>query len=397
LPASGLGAGRPVGDVHDYTGSLSGGSALNAGTDRHGFVSEFGAWSANFSAAAFEHDWHANTHLVATQEAYAGQMARYDDFPTWCFAGQLWAAWHVKVITEKARRHRFAPSVAVRYHFFLDHFGHGGAGVVDRWRGVGPAYRGLAAANRPLLPLAPVPAGGRVRPGERLRIPITVINDRHDRSRPARLRWWLSALSADEAFLVGRDTPAARGPLQAEIAPLDQVAILPRRPGTARREGAVELVIEPDSAREVAVVEWVADQPGPAALFFELADPADPDGAPILNWMSFMVADDDWRPEPGLAEPRRFTVVGADGRPPAQPLQRRWSAEQVDPANAAPDQYLLGGRPLDVFDDVTLAGDGTALGPPLPFPDPLRAMPELAAGIRLTDDPRSRSNLLSPD
>lgn len=374
---SGLGATREGGDNHDYTGSLSGGSATASGTGTVPFVSEYGAWSANFSAALdvpaargdwppppeAEADWYVRTHLFSTQVTYAGRPSRFPDFQTWCFAGQLWAGWHAKVVTEKARLAKWAPSAAHRYHFFVDHWGEAGAGVVDKWRTVGPAYRGLAAANRPLVTLAPFPAGARVRPGSEVRLPVVVVNDSAEGIGSVEVSWRLALLDGpDDCWLVGRDTPERPGPLQGELAPPDQCCVVPRRDGRTLLSGSARVDIGPDSLVQADEVVWTADVEGPVALFMEVAG--------IVGWTSFMVAPDGWSPEPGLVGRAQFSVDAPDF---ASPLRRRWTGDVVDRRAAPPDQYMLGDRPVAVYDDVSVDAAGRVTTNPLPWPDPLRA------------------------
>ena len=372
--ASGLGFARADGDAHDYSGSLGGGHVTAARAGRTAFFSEYGAWSSNFSAAAThvaargdwpppqdtDNDWDDHTHIVAIQHAYAGRPDRYPDFQTWCFAGQLWAGWHTKVATEMARLAMWAPSAAHRYHFLVDHWGDAGAGVVDRHRQTGPAYRALAAANRPVLPLAPLPVGGRIRPGERVVLPIVVVNDLPGDLPSATLSWRLARLEPGDSWLIGCDEAPAR----TRMAPrprADQCAVIPRRVGAVIREGAVDVVVPADSATTVATVEWTADGDGAVGLFLDL------DG--IVNWTAFVVHPDGWRPHPGLVGPTRFRVT-ADV---PCPLRRRWadSSADVELNDVPPDQYLLGDLPVDVFDDVHVAANLRVTSPDLPWPDPL--------------------------
>jgi hypothetical protein len=309
-----------------------------------------------------ETDWYEQTHLLWVQNTFAGQPHRYPDFQTWCFAGQLWAGWNAKVATELCRLARFSPSAGQRYHFFLDHFGDAGTGMVDRNRATGPGYRGLAAANRPVVALAAWPAPGRIDPGATVELPIRVINDLHLARRRSRLQWRLAALGPDECFVVGRDDPGHLGPLMSEgtAAAADQVAVLPRAAGTTLLEGSRVLDLEPDSITDAAICTWVADKTGPVALFMEL------DGE--MGWTSFVVQAPGWRPQPGLLGPRRFRVTSEVPRE----LRSRWTGVVVDPAAAPPGQYLLGDIAVDVFDDTHVDAAGRVTGRALPWADPTR-------------------------
>lgn len=373
FPASGLGASRPYGDVHDYAGALSGGHATASRAGRTAFVSEYGAWSPHFSAQTdapgargdwppppgFARDWDERGHMLRTQLTFAGRPERFEGFADWCLAGQLWAGWHAKVLTEAARLAKWSPSGGQRYHFFVDHWGPAGAGVVDRHRTVGPAYRGLAAANRPLVALVPLPPGGRVLPGAEVRLPVTVVHDRHRDLGVLPLRWRLAALDPDDAFLVGRDDPGVGAGLEGPPAARDHCAVLPRHHGRTLLEGETEVAVGPDALVEATEVAWRADVEGPVALFTDLAG--------VEGWTSFVVAPDGWEPPLGLTGPRRFTVVSEiPGR-----LRDRWTGARVDPASVPPGQYRLGDRSVDVFDDVVVRADGHVVTSSLPWPDPL--------------------------
>lgn len=364
--ASGLGASRDEGDVHCYGGSLSGGSATDSQAGRRAFVSEYGAWSANFSASVrtargdwppppgYGRIWHEQTQLPAVQDTFAGRPDRYADFATWCFAGQLWSGWHAKVVTEKARLAKWRPSGGQRWHFLVDHFGDGGAGVLDRHRTTGPAYRGLRAANRPLTALAPFPSHGRVRPGEELVLPITLVSDLAEPREHVRLRWRVARLDGDGCFLVGRDDAVDLTFITDPAAP-DHCAVIPRRPGLTLLEGECAVDAAAESAEVVAEVRWHAAETGAYALLLDV------DGQ--VGWTSFVVQPDGWSPQPGLVGPTRFRVESELDLP----LRDRWTGAEADPDAAPPGQYLLGAVPVDVFDDVHVDARGVVTESPLPW------------------------------
>jgi hypothetical protein len=363
VQASGLGGARPDGDTHDYKGSLSGGHATDGLSGKAAYLTEYGAWSANFSAAeravgatgdwppppGVDAEWYEQSHFISVQSAYSGTYQRYDDFPTWCFAGQLWAGWHAKVCTERCRVAWFAPSAGQRWHF-------------DRLRTTGPAFRGLAAANRPLLPIVPPVPAGRVTPGTQLRLPLVIVNDT-DECFTGPVTWRIARLGTDDAFVIGADVPDVPGPAAGPTAPADHVFVLPRRPGETVIAGTVDARVGPNSAVTVTELAWTADVTGPVAVFV--------DAGGVANWTSFVVAPDQWRAQPGLAGPHRFRVTSDR---PGQ-LGRRWTGEPVAMAAAPPDQYLLDGVPVDVFDDVHVRADGTVETSPLPWPAPVPEAP----------------------
>lgn len=371
--ASGVGRKRPDSDHHDYSGSIEGGWVDDSCAGSVPFVSEYGAWSANFSAAGdvaaasgpwppspgADREWHAATHLPAVQHTRAGRPDRFEDFQHWAFAGQLWAAWYAKLATERARAAKWSPSAGQRWHFLVDHWGPAGGGVLDRHRAPTIAYRALAAANRPLLAVARPPARSRAQPGEVVDLPVVVVNDMRDGHGELHLHWALARLGAGDRWIVGRDDLLGEPDPLLGPAPAGHFALLPVRLGQVVAEGDETIAVLPNSRAQGPVVSWRAEEEGEYALFLDLGG--------VSNWTTFAVRPDGWVPAPGLSGPRTFNVT----TPLQLPLRRRWTGEAVGPAAVPPDQYLLGDIELDVYGDVVVDADGAVHAPELPWPDPL--------------------------
>lgn len=399
---------RPVlGDAHSYSGSLNGDATTEVTRLAANFVSEFGAWTPNFSAAAdvaaargdwppppgYPADWEHQTHILAPQEAHAGRPERYPDFPTWAFAAQLWAGTYIKLGVESFRRRRGATGGATvchghRYHFFVDHYGGAGAGVLDRHRTRQLTYFALAAAGAPLLPVVEATPGMRALPGRPLALGTWVLDDRPEASpaevgrRPARLDWQLRRLTGEQAWVIGSDEPAARAHFGELHRIPGELVVVPHGPGTLVTGGGVDLeltgAVTPGPRLELELPD--ADEPVAYLLALELRL----SGATVRNWGAVLAAPATYDPAPGLAPagyvpgaglapaPRFDLAVSAAG---VHRLQRRWTGEcvrtgrgRVHWTDLPPDQYLLVGErtlAVDLYGDVAVdlgTGRAVALG-----------------------------------
>lgn len=412
LPASGTRRRAVLGDAHSYSGSLNGDSTTEVARVAASFVSEFGAWTPNFSAAAdvaaargdwppgdgYAADWERQTHILAPQEAHAGRPERYPDFPTWTFAAQLWAGVYIKLGVESFRRRRGAPCHGHRYHFFVDHYGGAGAGLLDRHRTRQLPYFALAAASAPLLPVVEVTPSMRALPGAPLELRTWVLDDRAGVERagadragadragggahPARLSWQLRRLAAEEAWVIGSDEPAARAQFGELHRTPGELVVLPHCPGTFLTGGMVELELAGPVTSGGRLALELPDAGEPVAYLLALE--VSTAGATARNWGAVLAAPAAYDPVPGLAPagyplgaglapaPRFHLDVAATG---VHRLQRRWTGECVRTGQGPvrwtdlpPDQYLLvGGRTLavDLYGDVAVdldAGRAAALG-----------------------------------
>lgn len=362
--ASGLGRHRDGGDIHTYTGSLSTDPATGITEVVTPFLSEFGAWTTNFSGAHAPGaagdwppppeaigTWEHRTHIWWSSALHAGRPERYPDFPTATFGAQLFGGVYLKLAIESQRRRKWAPTGAHRYHLWVDHWGDAGAGVVDRHRVRQLHYWALAAANRPLLPMIEFPRSMRVEPGAPVQLRTWVVNDHHGPERTHELRWEVARLAEHERHLLGVDDPQVASAFGEPKPTAGDLVVLPSGRGQTVASGGGPVLVHPDAAVEGPVVEVTLDDDDPTAYAVWVTLEG-PDG-PIDNWAAFVVAPSGWEAAPGLSPVPRFplTVRGA-----AHSVVRRWTGQTVAEGTGEarhvlpPDQYVVAwaGRRLAV-------------------------------------------------
>ena len=387
IKASGLGRHYPVGDSHTYSGSLNTDATTTVAETTATFMSEFGAWTTNFSAEATAPgavgdwppdeaaiaDWEQRTHMWLGTAMKTGRPERYPDYAAWVFATQMWAGTFLKLGIESFRRRKWDPFGAHRYHLFVDHWGDAGAGVVDRHRLVQAHYWALAAAHRPVLAVVAVPPSMRVEPGVEVVLPTWVCNDLDHDLDGVRLSWSVRRLDEHEAWVIGVDDPHVPSRFGAPVIPRGDLVVLPAGRGQDVLTGEARVTVIADgvaSGPEVHFTPSPVREPTAYAVFVALDLPG---GGVIENWGAFVAAPSDWEPTPGMSPMPRFTMT-LRGSGPCYRVVRRWRGDtiaagaldgQVVLDGLAPGQYLVGGSgveiAVDVFGDVVVDLDaGTA-------------------------------------
>lgn len=396
FPASGLGRQREVGDTHTYSGSLSADPVTTIAGVEASFVSEFGAWFPNFSAArpggavgargdwpepaGAEADWEHRTHIWASNAMRAGRPERSGSFPEWAWAGQLHAAVFAKLGIEAFRRRRWDPSRGHRWHLFVDHWGDAGAGLLDRHRSPQLPFWAVAAAHRPLLQVLEAPPSNRVPPGS-VRLRRWLVDDRPRPGGPVSVSWSLRSLSPEETALVGVDDPGVEQAFGRPDPPAGDLVVVPLGPGSAVPGASGVDVVDVDPATGVAELP---------PLDLDLAEGrwavllgAEAAGTVVDNWGCFVAAPPLWAPAPGLERPPRFRLRTATGGEPVR-VVRRWTGDTVAAATGAdlderlpPDQYDVAWAarriPVDLYGDVTVDVATASAVPDGDLPWPFRA------------------------
>jgi len=398
--ASGLGRHHPVGDSHTYSGSLNvDATTAVAGTEAT-FMSEFGAWTPNFSAEAVAPgargdwppdeaaigDWEQRTHMWLGTTMKTGRPDRHPNFSSWVFASQLWAGVFLKLGIESFRRRMWDPFGGHRYHLFVDHWGDAGAGVVDKHRLVQAHYWALAASHRPVLPVVAVPPSMRVDAGSEVVLATWVCNDVDRPLEGARLSWSLRRLDEHEAFVIGVDDPQVESRFGDPVIPRGDLVVLPSGLGREVCSGAGEVSVPADDVAAGPVVRWVAPSDSEPTAYAVLLRLESAGAEPVESWGAFVVAPPAWEAAPGITPIPLFAM---ELRGPAGPFRivRRWTGETVCQGRVAgpteagdlpPGQYVVesGGRSvgIDLFGDVIVdlsTGSATAKSM-LPWPfDPI--------------------------
>jgi beta-mannosidase len=180
--ASGIGD-----DVHNYAGSLTGGSIYRVRERPAWFVSEYGFWAVGPQAGKFGdegwppdadqmREWVSRLSFIGSTCAFAGLPSRYQSLDEWATATQAYGAALAKYETEWFRAHRGEPFMGYRWHFWADWWGYAGGGLVDVERVPKATYDAFRDASRPLLLLGLQDAS--VVPEGTTSVPVVAVNDR---------------------------------------------------------------------------------------------------------------------------------------------------------------------------------------------------------------------------
>jgi beta-mannosidase len=181
-PASGIGD-----DVHNYLGSLAGGSIYRVHEQPAWFVSEYGFWTIGPQGQKFGNrgwppdpdqmrEWVSRLSFIGSTCSFAGLPSRYESLDEWAAATQTYGAALAKYETEWFRAHRGEPFMGYRWHFWADWWGYAGGGLVDVERVPKATYHAFRDASRPFLLLGLHVAS--VVPAGTVTVPIIAVNDR---------------------------------------------------------------------------------------------------------------------------------------------------------------------------------------------------------------------------
>jgi hypothetical protein len=286
--ASGIGD-----DVHNYLGSLAGGSLYRVREQPAWFVSEYGFWTIGPQAHRFGdrgwppdpaqmREWVSRLSFVGTTCAFAGLPSRYESIDAWREATEEYGAALAKYQTEWFRAHRRRPFMGYRWHFWADWWGYAGGGLVDVERVPKRTYHAFRDANRPLLAIA-LQDSSVVAAGD-IALPLVVVNDRPAPTDIA-VDWDVaeatSAVIAPDAdgARIGLPMPADEEALVA--VPRSHGAIVTHGTCTAAAPaeaattiGEIVVTIAPGQAR-VVLLRWTDPELGAQQSFTHLHCPAE--------------------------------------------------------------------------------------------------------------------------
>jgi len=272
-PASGIGD-----DVHNYAGSLTGGSLYRVRERPAWFVSEYGFWTVGPQADKFGdrgwppdpdqmREWVSRLSFIGSTCAFAGLPSRYGSRDEWADATQTYGAALAKYQTEWFRAHRGDPFMGYRWHFWADWWGYAGGGLVDVERVPKATYAAFRDASRPRLLVglhdaSVVPAGAQV-------VPVVAVNDRRDAWRGTASWEVVEATSA--VFAPDLDGARVGLPMPPDA---DARVAVPRSRGAALANGELVFDAGPTAAKTIGEVT-VALEPGDVrTLLLRWDDPA---------------------------------------------------------------------------------------------------------------------------
>ena len=270
-------------DVHNYAGSLGGGSLYRVRERPAWFVSEYGFWTVGPQADRFGdrgwppdpdqmREWVSRLSFIGSTCAFAGLPSRYGSREEWADATQAYGAALAKHQTEWFRAHRNEPFMGYRWHFWADWWGYAGGGLVDVERVPKATYGGFRDASRPRLLVGLQDAS--VVPAGTVTVPIVAVNDRGNAWRATAS--WEVVESTSGVFAPDRDGARIGLPMPPDA---DGRVAVPRArgravahgeitfdaaPGAATRVGEVTVALDPGQARTL-LLRWTDDELGSPA------------------------------------------------------------------------------------------------------------------------------------
>lgn len=296
--ASGIGD-----DVHNYFGSLMGGSIYRVRERPAWFVSEYGFWTVGPQASKFGdrgwppdtarmREWVSRLSFIGSTCAFAGLPTRYGSLDEWAHATQAYGAALGKYETEWFRAHRGDPFMGYRWHFWADWWGYAGGGLVDVERVPKATYDAFRDASRPLLIVGVQDA--LVVPAGTVTVPIVAVNDRTERWRGS-VSWELVE-AASSVFAPDFDGARIGLPMPPDA---DARVAVPRSRGASVERGELSVDAPPTAATPVGEVA-VTLAPGEARTF--LLRWTDPELGEQENFVHLHCPADGEEHGPGLTE-----------------------------------------------------------------------------------------------
>jgi beta-mannosidase len=251
--ASGIGD-----DVHNYAGSLTGGSVYRVTERPAWFVSEYGFWTVGPQARKFGdggwppdadqmREWVSRLSFIGSTCAFAGLPSRYGSLDEWTEATQSYGAALAKYQTEWFRAHRGEPFMGYRWHFWADWWGYAGGGLVDVERVPKATYDAYRDASRPLL-LVGLHDASVVTPGT-VGVPIVAVNDRTEPWRD--IASWELVEAASGVFAPDFDGARIGLPMPPDA---DARVAVPRSRGATVARGELAVDAAPGAATPVGEV-----------------------------------------------------------------------------------------------------------------------------------------------
>jgi beta-mannosidase len=287
-PASGIGD-----DVHNYAGSLGGGSIYRVRDRPAWFVSEYGFWTVGPQTGRFGdqvwppdsdqmREWVSRLSFIGSTCAFAGLPSRYGSLDEWATATQTYGAALAKYQTEWFRAHRSHPFMGYRWHFWADWWGYAGGGLVDVERVPKATYDAFRDANRRRLLVGLHDAS--VVPAAEVAVPVVAVNDGSDPWRGTASWEVVEATSA--VFAPDFDGARIGLPMPPDA---DARVAVPRSrgavvghgelaidtpPAAASPVGEVTVALAPGQARTL-LLHWTDSELGDQENFVHLHCPAD--------------------------------------------------------------------------------------------------------------------------
>ena len=312
--------------------------------DPEQFPLEFGGEAVSYSMAGVmsylprfwpitdektEGEWRYHGLQLNYQQTYTGRTTQYQNYNDWAFASQLYQAQVIKYHIETNRENKYHPTGSVIQYMFNDWWPSVNFGFTDWNLEEKISLLWMKTAFSPQLVATRV---GRniYAQGEKIAIPIHVLNDQHLDFAGAKVSWKL--VEETDSFVFGGHREGGKINLAAVIAPIDTIksarlqpvsaTIGHRIPKATVLEGATLVNLPADGGLEAAVVRFEApkttSEPRHYTLYLTLTAA---DGKVLSeNWDHFMVVANArrFKPAEGLSPAPRFNLdllLCQDGAP----------------------------------------------------------------------------------
>lgn len=273
--ATSIDSSRPIhkasgkGDSHIYLGWY-GGLFTDARKRRDPFPTEFGSQAISLGFKRWIEDawppkmrkWRYHDAQLSILCTYLGSWRKYKSFEEFALASQLYQAELLKYYVEQFRIKKYNPTGGCLSFWLLNWWPSVGWGVVDHERNPMLGYEALKQAYSPLLVCVDWERS-IFKKGEEVRLPVWVVNDRHENEGKCSVRWKLFR-TKNRLIEGSRKWLLAELPLPWLNLPVFHVprTVCPGEEGGKQlSEGSFEVEVGPDSSQEVGEISFKFAEP----------------------------------------------------------------------------------------------------------------------------------------
>ena len=298
------------------------------------FPLEFGGEAVNYSLAGVmtyapdlwpirdartDGEWRYHSLEVKYQDTYIGRSTAYPSFNEWAFASQLYQAAVIKYHIEINRENKYHPTGSVLQYMYNDWWPSVNFGFTD-WNLVDKISLAWAKTDFSPQLVATRVSRNIYSPGEKIKIPLHVMNDAHLAFPKAKLRWKLVE-ETDSFVLTGSNKSTGQRGLGTETSPrafLKSFTMIPvtvtighQVPKATVLAGETAVDLPADDSLLAAVVNFDAPrthEPRHYTLYLTLTAA---DGQVLSeNWDHFVVVPNvrRFRPAEGISPAPRFSL-----------------------------------------------------------------------------------------
>ena len=262
-------------------------------------------------------EWEYHSLELPSQLTYTGRTEKYDNFNDWSFASQLYQAVVIKYHIEINRENKYQPTGSVLQYMYNDWYPSTNFGFTD-WN-LEPKLALAWMKDLFSKQLAATRVDHNIHSqGEKIEIPIHLMNDSHEEFKGARVSWRIME-ETDSFFIRGRAKPA----LENRNVPRAFVtATIGRQiPVAEAAKGQFVLDLRADSHAIAGTIKFDAPRTREPKHYTLYLDLISADGKVLSqNWDHFVVVKNrrTFRPAEGISPRPRFSLalnLARDGKP----------------------------------------------------------------------------------